>query len=291
MKRFGLLLAFVLVAVPAVHAQDAGQSFDSGGIQIHYTDRGQGEPVVLVHGFTASYVGNWEAPGIMEALGTAGYRVIAIDCRGHGESGKPHDPQQYGLEMASDVVRLLDHLNVDRAHVVGYSMGGLITNKLRAMHPERLLTATLGGAGWTGENTEEAGDISFRELAEALDNNDLGPLVRGLTPPGAPEPTDEAIAAVSAALLGINDSKALAAVARGFEQLSQVSAENLRANTVPTLALVGDLDPLIEDVERLAGVMSDLDVIEIPGATHMTAVGDGLFIESLLAFLDMHRSN
>ena len=193
--------------------------------------------------------------------------------------------------MATDVVRLLDHLNIERAHVVGYSMGGLITNKLRAMHPERLLTATLGGAGWAGENGEGAGAISFRELAEALDHNDLGPLVRGLAPPGAPEPTDAVIAATNAALLASNDPKALAAVVRGFADLSQISAENLRANAVPTLAIVGDLDPLSADVERLAGVMASLDVVEIPGATHMTAFSDALFIESLVKFLSKHSGN
>ena len=235
---------------------------------------------MLVHGFTASYAGNWQRPGVMEALGTAGYRVIAMDCRGHGASGKPHAPEQYGLEMVRDVVRLLDHLNIERAHVVGYAMGGLITNKLRAMHPERLLTATLGGAGWSGDNADEAGAISFRELPVRL-----APL------PAAPVPTADAIAAANAALLASNDPKAFAAVIRGFPQLSHITADNLRANTVPTLALIGDRDPLIEGVERLAGVMSNLDVVEIPGATHMTLFREDMFIEHLVGFLDAHSSN
>lgn len=290
MKRFGLLLAFVLVVVPVVLAQDAHQ-FDSHGVQINYVDQGTGDPVVLVHGFTMSLDPAWKAPGIVAALDRAGYRVIALDCRGHGASDKPHDPQQYGLEMASDMVRLLDHLNIERAHVVGYSMGGLITNKVRAMHPDRLLTATLGGAGWSGENTDEAGTISFREVAEGLDNNDLGPLVRSLLPPGAPEPTADQLAATNAALLGRNDARALAAVVRGFPALAEVSADNLRANRVPTLALIGDRDPLIEDVERLAGVMANLTVVEIPGATHGTAFSEEMFIESLVQFLDTHSSN
>ena len=289
MRRFGLLLAFVFVVAPAAHAQDAGRFFDSNGVRIHYVDQGEGEPVVLVHGFLASYAENWEAPGIMQALGTAGYRVIALDCRGHGQSGKPQDPGQYGLEMVRDVVRLLDHLNVERAHVVGYSMGGLITNKFRASHPERLLTATLGGAGWSGENGEES--LSFGELAEALDKSDLSPLLRALAPPGESEPTDAAIAATNAAVFANNDPKALAAVIRGFPQLSQIAADNLRANTVPTLALVGDRDPLIAGVELLASVMSNLDVVEIPGATHMTAFSDAVFIENLVEFLDKHKSN
>ncbi len=290
MKRFGLLLAFVFVAVPVAHAQDARQ-FDSNGVQINYVDQGNGEPVVLVHGFAGSYVESWQEPGVMEALGTAGYRVIAMDNRGHGASGKPHDPEQYGLEMVRDVVRLLDHLNIERAHVVGYSMGTLITNNVRAMYPERLLTATLGGNGWAGEGVERGGTFSIPELAEALDNNDIGPLLRGLTPPGAPEPTADEVAATSAVLLATNDPEALAAVIRGLPQLTRITADNLRANTVPTLALIGDQDPNMENVERLAGVMSNLEVVEIPGADHMTAPGEDTFIESLVGFLDKHSSN
>ena len=290
MKRFGLLLAFVFVTVPVAHAQDAHQ-FDSNGVQINYVDQGTGEPVVLVHGLTETYVGNWQEPGIIEALSTAGYRVIALDNRGHGASGKPYDPKQYGLEMVRDVVRLLDHLNIERAHVVGYSMGAIITNNVRAMYPERLLTATLGGNGWPGEGVERGGTFSIPELAEALDNNDIGPLLRGLTPPGAPEPTADEVAATSAVLLATNDPEALAAVIRGLPQLTRITADNLRANTVPTLALIGDQDPNMENVERLAGVMPNLDVVEIPGANHMTAPGEDMFIESLVGFLDEHSRN
>jgi len=181
---FGLLALCLLVSIPTVQAQ-GGQFFDSNGVQIHYVDQGAGEPVVLVHGFLASYVGNWETPGIMKALGTAGYRVIALDYRGHGQSGKPHGPEHYGLEMVGDVVGLLDHLNIERAHVVGYSMGGMITNKLRANHSDRLLTATLGGFGWAGEGEDLTERIAnTRRRADGIENRDMGPLMRRLAPLG-----------------------------------------------------------------------------------------------------------
>src|SRR6185503_733917 len=93
---------------------------------------------------------------VMDALEKAGYRVVAMDCRGHGQSGKPHDPGQYGLEMVRDVVRLLDHMQITRAHIVGYSMGGSIATQLLVKHPDRLRTVTLLGAGWAGEDLAAA---------------------------------------------------------------------------------------------------------------------------------------
>src|SRR5216117_1589954 len=98
-RIIALLAACTLLAPPASVAQSAARSFDSNGIPIRYLDRGRGVPVVLIHGFTGSYTRHWETPGVIQALEAAGYRVIAMDCRGHGDSGKPHDASQYGLEM------------------------------------------------------------------------------------------------------------------------------------------------------------------------------------------------
>jgi len=119
-------------------------SFDSDGVQIHYIVQGKedGEPVLLIHGFSVNSEMLWDP--VLKAL-AKDYKLIAMDCRGHGGSEKPHDPAKYGLEMTKDAVRLLDHLKIDKAHVVGYSMGGSITLQLAARHPERLRTATLGG--------------------------------------------------------------------------------------------------------------------------------------------------
>src|SRR6185503_11229389 len=176
-RCIGLVIA-CLAAAPALSPaqESAGASFDSGGVQIHFVDKGRGVPVVLIHGFTGSYARHWEAPGVLGALERAGYRVIAMDCRGHGQSGKPHDASQYGVEMVHDVVRLLDHLHIDRAHIVGYSMGGAIANQLLARYPGRVRTATLLGAGWEGEDLTAITSF-MNALADGFAKRDAGPLV------------------------------------------------------------------------------------------------------------------
>ena len=141
-----LLLAIGLSLVAAASsAQPTDGFFDSGGVQIHYSDEGSGEPVVLIHG-AGGYLEQWDELGIRPALVEANYRVIALDLRGAGRSGRT--PLQAPVaETARDVVRLLDHLAVDKAHVVGYGLGGHVALWLLAQQPTRVLTATLGGSG------------------------------------------------------------------------------------------------------------------------------------------------
>ncbi|GMR22692.1 MAG: hypothetical protein BMS9Abin37_1060 [Acidobacteriota bacterium] len=122
-----LLTALALSIFPlSVSAE--GKFFDSNGVQIHYYDQGAGDPVVLVHGGFDD-AASWDTLDFTGALTDAGYRVIAIDLRGHGQSGKPHDAAQYGYEMSEDIARLLDHLDLDKAHVLGYSLGAVVTNR------------------------------------------------------------------------------------------------------------------------------------------------------------------
>ena len=122
------------------------QTFDSNGVSISYTVEGKGEPVVLIHGLFASAQVNWRAPGIIRVLAT-NYQVIALDVRGHGASGKPTKESDYGVERADDVVRLLDHLKIKQAHLVGYSMGGMITLNVAARHPDREKSDEEQGSG------------------------------------------------------------------------------------------------------------------------------------------------
>ena len=123
-------------------------SFDSAGTEIFYEDVGKGSPIVLVHGFAASFEMNWKAPGWVDALKGAARRVVGIDCRGHGRSAKPHDPEAYGgSQMPADVLRLMDHLGIERADLMGYSMGGMISTTLLARHADRFQAVVLGGIG------------------------------------------------------------------------------------------------------------------------------------------------
>jgi pimeloyl-ACP methyl ester carboxylesterase len=116
LRRLGVFL-FTLVPT-IVSAQD--KFFDSSGVQIRYIEQGTGEPVVLIHGYASSIERSWIEPGVLPNL-ARDHRVIAFDLRGHGKSGKPKDPKAYGTEMGQDAVRLMDHLKIQRAHIVGYS--------------------------------------------------------------------------------------------------------------------------------------------------------------------------
>lgn len=123
------------------------EAFDSNGVEIHYVVVGKGEPVILIHGLYSSARQNWALPGTVGQLAEH-YQVVAFDNRGHGQSDKPTAEGEYGLPMVEDVVRLMDHLHLQEAHVVGYSLGGMITLKLLSQHPERVSSAVLGGMGW-----------------------------------------------------------------------------------------------------------------------------------------------
>jgi len=151
----GWLLSF------RTHAEE--HFFDSDGVKIRYWMEGEGEPVLLIHGYTASGALNWGFPGILRNLAQE-YRVIMPDVRGHGKSEAPEDGK-HGVEVVRDMVRLLDHLGVERAHVVGYSMGGMITIKLATMHPERMRSALVGGMGWIPAGSEDAEGFSERDGA------------------------------------------------------------------------------------------------------------------------------
>jgi len=130
----------------------SAQSFDANGVRLHYIVEGNGQPVVLIHGLHSSIRMNWQMPGVISTL-SKNYQVIALDLPGHGESDKPASEAAYGAEMVEDLVRLLDHLNIKRAHIVGYSMGGMIAMKLMAKHQDRVLSGIVGGMGWLREGS------------------------------------------------------------------------------------------------------------------------------------------
>src|SRR5258706_12053948 len=146
-RRCVRLFVLLLLAAAPLGAAVIRHEFASNGVPISYTDEGHGTPVVLIHGLTSSGDRNWRMPGTIQRL-TPHYRVITIDVRGHGRSGKPESESAYGVQLEEDVVRLLDHLHIRRAHVVGYSMGGMIAMKLLVLHPDRVQSALLGGMGW-----------------------------------------------------------------------------------------------------------------------------------------------
>ena len=260
-----------------------GHYFDSAGIRIHYSDEGQGVPVVLIHGFANPANLQWRRPGLIEALSKE-YRVIALDVRGHGRSGKPHDPSQYGVQMVEDLVRLLDHLQIEKAHLVGYSMGGFITLKMAVLHADRVLSAAACGAGWEKASQENR---DFAEaVAQAVENGESGPLLKRLGIVDRPLSFLERLAS-RISLTYFNDPLALAAVARGANALA-LSEEELRSNTVPTLTIIGSKDGLLPDAQALTACMAHHELVVVEGKNHMNTDVSAEFLQTLRAFLARH---
>ncbi len=163
-RRFtNRLLVCACLALSAAGALGEEYTFDSNGTRIAYRIDGEGDPVILIHGYTASGALNWRMPGIVKLLQND-YRVIVPDVRGHGKTGPAADGK-YGMESLQDIIRLMDHLDIEKAHIVGYSMGGMMTIKLALDHPSRVKSAVVGGMGWVepgsmGERGELYADVS-----------------------------------------------------------------------------------------------------------------------------------
>ena len=188
MNRHMLLVLLMFAGGAPAYAQTPLEDkfFDSNGVRIRYVEAGRGEPVVLINGLATWVDGLWRNSGVIDAL-AKDFHVIALDCRGHGKSGKPHDPASYGREMVEDVARLLDRLQIRRAHIVGYSMGGMIGGTFSAAHPNRVLTTTFGSSYprvWTAETERDA-----VELAESLEQGKgLRPVLLRTLPANGPDP-------------------------------------------------------------------------------------------------------
>ena len=285
-----LLLGVLLgLTVPAfAFAED--KFFTSNGVQIRYVDEGSGPPIVLLHGFAGSLDRGWVDTGVFANL-KKDFRVIAFDSRGTGKSGKPHVPEAYGLEMPRDAIRLLDHLKIQKAHFVGYSFGGIVVAKLLTTNPERFLTATLGGSsGWRRVEDPKANEQEAVELV----SGSLRLMLIRTAPIGQP-PTEESIRATSERLTATNDVLALAAMVRGRPAL-MVSDSQMAAVRVPTLAIVGSLDPNVKGVHELKNAMPSLEVVVIEGAVHGSGAPNGpprqpQFVSAIRALVARHKAS
>ena len=245
-------------------------SFHNGSVEIAYLDEGEGLPIVLVHGFASTKEVNWVNPGWFSTLKRAGRRVIALDDRGHGQSSKLYDPAEYHTTlMAEDVRALMDHLGIGRADVMGYSMGARITAFLALAHPERVRAAILGGLGIhliDGVGLPES-------IADALE----APSLDDVTDPQGR--TFRAFADQTK-----SDRRALAACIRGSRQV--LTREQAGAISQPVLIAIGTNDVVSGSGHELAAVIPGSRVLDIPNRDHMLAVGDRVYKDGVVNFLE-----
>jgi pimeloyl-ACP methyl ester carboxylesterase len=248
-------------------------SFHNGAVEIAYLDEGEGDPILLVHGFASSKVVNWVYPTWVSELKKNGRRVVALDNRGHGDSAKLYDTEQYHIgSMASDVSALMDHLGIARADIMGYSLGARMTAWLAYRQPQRLRSAIFGGigiglieGGGPGENVALA--LEAESLADVTD-----PVGR----------TFRAFADQTR-----SDHRALAACLRGSRRL--MTREEAAGITVPVLIAVGTSDEIAGSAAALGEIIPGADVLDIPDRDHMRAVGDKVYKAGVLDFLSQQR--
>ncbi|HVX77129.1 MAG TPA: alpha/beta hydrolase [Bradyrhizobium sp.] len=248
-------------------------SFHNGDVEIAYLDEGEGDPIVLVHGFASNKTVNWVYPTWVSELRKHGYRVIALDNRGHGDSEKLYDPENYHIGiMAGDITALMDHLDIERADIMGYSLGGRMTAWLANRVPQRLRSAIFGGiamglieGGGPGENVAKA--LEADSLEDVTD-----PIGR----------TFRAFADQTR-----SDRRALAACLRGSRRL--MTREEAASITVPVLIAVGTADEIAGSASELGRIIPGSKVLDIPGRDHMRAVGDKVYKTGVLEFLSQRK--
>ena len=244
-------------------------SFNSDGVSIAFVDEGEGPPILLIHGFASNVVTNWEGPGWIATLRENGRRVVAFDNRGHGSSEKLYEPERYGAPlMAEDARRLLDHLGIERADVMGYSMGARIAAFLVLKHPDRVRSVVFGGLGINMVR----GMVGSGPLAKALEARSIDEVTN-----------DTARSFRIFAEETKSDLAALAACMRGPRE--RITPEVLAGIRVPVLVAVGTEDVIGGSGAELAALIPGAKLLNIAGRDHMKAVGDTTFKQGVLDFL------
>lgn len=245
------------------------RTFNSDGIDIAFLDEGAGDPILLIHGFASNARTNWVDTGWVRALTGAGHRVVAYDNRGHGESQKLYALEDYGAPiMAEDGRRLLDHLGIARADVMGYSMGARISAFLALAHPERVRSLVFGGLGLNMVR----GVAGTGPVAKALEADSIDDVSN---------PTARTFRAFAEQTR--SDLKALAACIRSAR--APITVEDVGRLSCPVLVAVGSEDVVGGSGRDLAALIPGARALDITGRDHMRAVGDKIYKEGVLEFL------
>ena len=286
-RRDILSIAFCLLMAGAVFAQNKPEHRyfkTTDGVKIHFMVKGKGAPVILIHGYTGSAEGNWFSNGIADAL-AVNHMVIAIDCRNHGLSDKP---QPMGPGKAEDVIELMDHLKIPKAHLHGYSMGGGIVGRLMAMIPDRIITAGFGGSGvqeidpeWRAKapKDKEGRDPQEDEASTTLRTRRAKDL--GITLEEYQKRLAERQEQQRAALAGARDQ---ASARPAGPQL------DLTKITFPVMAVNGEFDRPLAKTVRMHRELRNFTNVVLPGKSHLTAIMAGYmpkeYLESVVKFIN-----
>lgn len=286
------VLHFALFAFQSVQAEE--HQFDSNGVKIRYVTEGQGEAVVLIHGWMAdSSMWGGDIVGNTKLKPIAGFRLIALDCRGHGKSDKPHDAAKYGVEQANDVVRLLDHLKIEKAHLIGYSSGSFIAGKVVGICPERVISVIYGGQAPVIAGKVKPTDFSECEsFAKAVDEGKgLGSYLIDVMPAGKQKLTLEQANAMAKFLYGNKDVKAYALAGCSFRELA-VSEESLKKCQAPVLFIHGANESahVKSRVAMVHQLLGRGEVKHVAGGDHMGTLLRPEFGKAIVEFLQAHKS-
>lgn len=239
------------------------------GVRIAYEVVGEGEPIVLVHGFASDRTQNWRGPGWYSALIRAERRVVALDCRGHGESDKPHDPEAYGDRMVDDIAAVMGAADLRGADVMGYSMGGMLTMGLMMRRPELVRRAVIAGVGETYFTEAPQRRIA---IADALATPD---------PSSLTDPIQRQFR-----LFAGQKGKDLAALAACIRKERTVyTREQLGEWRSGVLIVCGETDNLTGKPDGLAAAFPEGRAVTVAGRDHMSAVGDKVYKQAALEFL------
>ena len=261
-------------STPGATAVPPSGSFDSDGVKIHYETFGDGYPIVLVHGYVLNITWNWVNSGLVNALKPI-RRVVALDCRGHGQSDKPHDTEAYAVEnMAGDVLNLMDHLGIEKADLVGYSMGAVISCHLLAYHRERFRSVALTGPlirFILGPTDEARAGV----MADAMLADDISQIA---------DPSARPFRALADAI-PVSDRQALAACARSLDESQPIAPADFAGVDIPVLIVNGENDDVAGNPDQLVAAIPGARKVIIPGADHLV-VFDPRFKEPVLSFLE-----
>lgn len=246
---------------------------ENAGVSIHYHVEGEGPPLVLQHGLTSS-IQNWYAYGFVAELSQE-YRLILVDARGHGRSGKPHEPEAYDLKLrVNDVLAVMDDLGTAKAHYLGYSMGGRIGFGIMRYALDRFYSLIIGGMSADTPNTDVPPERRVATLRQGMAHYVADA-----------EAKEGPMEAGRRQRLLDNDPEALIAATlapRGTDGIEDLLPEI----DVPCLLYCGEADGFFAGAREAARAIPNAEFVSFPGLDHgQTSRAAELVLPPVLDFL------